>query len=103
MLIVIATVQQNEVYQTFEHMISTITIEKKSVGIFVIYWPPNTSLSSFLQEFSNLLGILTASDVPSLICGDFNIHVDAINCNATIISNILISQSTTEDIFWICF
>ena len=41
-----------------------------------IYRPPNCSISSFLDEFMEFVGCLSAKSLPYLLCGDFNIHWD---------------------------
>ena len=85
----IAVVHNSQMYKTFEHTIVAITAGNKTVDIVAIYRPPSSSFPLFMQEFSSLLEMLTALETPSLICDDFNIHIDTENPNSNSFKHFL--------------
>ena len=44
--------------------------------VYVLYRPPSQPKLSFLDELESLFSEIAASDVPTVIVGDFNIHFD---------------------------
>ena len=53
------------------------------VFIFVnIYRPPHTILSTFCDDISSLLEIIVSLPSPTIICGDFKIHIDTISSSS---------------------
>ena len=60
----------------FELMEVILKISNQHVRLSVIYRPPNTSLSEFLQDFTTYADSVATSSGKLLILGDFNIHVD---------------------------
>jgi hypothetical protein len=61
---------------SFEFVILHITIKSVSFYYLIIYRPPNTSISSFISEFSDVL-LLTSKYDRLIILGDFNINVNS--------------------------
>jgi exonuclease III len=61
---------------TYEYMSLALTVNSVAVRLVVVYRPPKSSVSCFIQEFSDYLELLSASTGKLLIMGDFNIHVD---------------------------
>ena len=50
-----------------------------------IYRLPCSPVSEFLDEFPSLVEILGARPSPSIMCGDFNIHMDIPACAAELL------------------
>lgn len=49
----------------------------KCIRVLIIYRPPDSSYSSFFQDFSRLLQQVLADAIShTIISGDFNLHVD---------------------------
>ena len=73
--------QQNSNFTSFESMEVLLQSPKYSVRVIVIYRlhprkKINVRVSTFFDEFSQLLGHLTVSTGKLLLLGDFNFHVD---------------------------
>ena len=47
--------------------------------VSVIYRPPSSSLTSFLDHFTDYLSLLTNLNCPLILIGDFNIHTNIAN------------------------
>ena len=63
-------------FNSFEHIDISIKYNTRNIRMINIYRPPSKSKRIFLDEFSNMLESL--SDLGNLlICGDFNLHLDA--------------------------
>ena len=71
----IASVINQQVFDSFEHINVKITHVNKNVQIVIVYKPPNTSKRVFLDEFGDFLDAL-GENRNILICGDFNLHLD---------------------------
>ena len=63
-------------YNTFEHMVISVSVSGSKLLIACVYRPPGSCSSTFLNEFMSFVGFLTSIDCRFCICGDFNIHVD---------------------------
>ena len=63
-------------FKSFESLCVTLSLTNFSCKLLIIYRPPQTSVASFLDEFSTLLSDIVPSSSELLIAGDFNIHVD---------------------------
>ena len=61
---------------TFGHFDVTSTKPSKPVRVTVIYCPPPSSLTSFLEELSAYLSEVVVTHGDILITGDFNIQVE---------------------------
>ena len=73
--------QNNSIFTSFESMEVLLQSPKYCVRVIVIYrlHPKkklNVSMSTFFDEFSQLLGCLTVSSGKLILLGDFNFHVD---------------------------
>ena len=58
--------------QTFEHLI--LELANKSI-IAIIYCPPNSSISTFLDEFTDWISHLLNKYMDPLILGDLNVNL----------------------------
>ena len=58
--------------QTFEHL--TLELQNNSI-IAIIYWPPNTAVYTFLEEFAEWVSHLLNKYMDPLILGDLNINL----------------------------
>ena len=56
----------------FESQLVKLSIPGKSIDIVCINRPPGNVSTGFLDEFSDLLDVLTTTDRCFMICGDFN-------------------------------
>ena len=72
--------------ESFELMATKLSTGNKETIFLNIYRPPSSKISTFLQEFQNLLEIFVPSPSELIISGDFNIHAD--------------SDLTTSQFFW---
>ena len=63
-------------YTSFESLFVALTVGSSTCKVIVIYRPPSSSMTTFLDEFSSLLTDIVSSPCEILISGDFNIHVD---------------------------
>jgi hypothetical protein len=61
---------------TFEYMDITISHASDLIRLLIVYRPPATAITHFLEEFANLTDHLNLCGERLLIVGDFNIHVD---------------------------
>ena len=62
-------------YITFEHL-ECLLKTCPPVRVVVIYRPPSTSTSTFLDEFESYLEALVLTTGELIIMGDFNVHTD---------------------------
>ena len=63
-------------FKSFEHLDQMLTCGSSLLHIIVVYRPPSSSFTDFIQEFSSLMESACVSKGRLLIVGDFNIHVD---------------------------
>ena len=63
-------------YESFENI--AITIGSPAFVIACVYRPPGSCSDAFCDEFFSLFEYLSSLSQNVLICGNFNIHVDAI-------------------------
>ena len=68
------------IYSSFESLLAKCTFGNKLFQFLTIYRPPSSVTSSFLKEFSDLLESISSTSSELVISGDFNYHVDDINC-----------------------
>ena len=69
------TLNNQNKFNSFEHIDCTVGIKNKNLRIITLYRPPGKSKRLFMDEFSLLLDSLNdLSNV--LICGDFNLHIN---------------------------
>jgi exonuclease III len=72
-------------YSSFEHMIVSLSYRSGTVVVVVIYRPPTVkkdgpTITTFLEEFPKLLEDLLLQRNNLVIIGDFNIHIEDLNC-----------------------
>lgn len=82
-------------FSTFEHLALLLRYDTP-ILIVVIYRPPKQS-PVFLQEFSDLLSIISTDYDRSLLVGDFNLHVDNESKSRNFV-NLLSSLDFTQHI-----
>ena len=63
--------------ESFELMATKLSTGNKETIFLNIYRPPSSKISTFLDEFQNLLEIFVPSPSELIISGDFNIHTDS--------------------------
>ena len=61
---------------SFESLCFKLSLSRKSFNFLSVYRPPSGSVSSFLDEFSDLLAVLCSQPAELIISGDFNFHVN---------------------------
>jgi Reverse transcriptase (RNA-dependent DNA polymerase)/Endonuclease-reverse transcriptase len=64
------------IYSSFESLGFTLALPSKTLYFLTVYRPPSSSISSFLEDFSELLSNLRSKPSDLIISGDFNIHID---------------------------
>ena len=72
---------QTDQRDTFEHI--TVKVSEHQSGqllVHVIYRPPRTSKSKFIEEFNSFMEAAALSPLENIILGDVNIHLDSQNC-----------------------
>ena len=62
---------------SFELMTSKLTSGNKETIFLNIYRPPSSKISTFFDEFQNLLEFFVPLPSELIITGDFNIHTDS--------------------------
>ena len=67
---------ETPIFESFEHLAVSLTMDSKQIIFVVIYRPPGLSMALFLKQFADLLGILVLDGRELLISGDFNLHVN---------------------------
>ena len=67
---------------TFEYMKVLISHNHTSVCLLVIYRPPESTTTHFIEEFAELLTQQACCPTKTLIVGDFNLHWDEHTDNA---------------------
>ena len=63
-------------FTSFEHASVLLQSRPLPFKVVVIYRPPSSKFSCFLEEFSSLIEILHQQKTSFILMGDFNIHVD---------------------------
>ena len=73
----------DSLYNSFEYVMVHLRASSHSFIVINIYRPPDTSVASCCDDFSNLLEKANAKRSRLIITGDFNIHVD-LNTSAAV-------------------
>ena len=84
--------------ESFELMATKLSTGNKETIFLNIYRPPSSKISTFLQEFQNLLEIFVPSPSELIISGDFNIHADSDLTTSHNFSGILDNFHLTQPI-----
>ena len=84
--------------ESFELMATKLSTGNKETIFLNIYRPPSSKISTFLQEFQNLLEIFVSSPSELIISGDFNIHADSDLTTSHNFSGILDNFHLTQHI-----
>lgn len=66
---------------SFEYLDLLVSYKNDNIRLVTVYRPPPNNKNKFTvdifrDEFSSLVEVLTLSQQPLIICGDFNFHVD---------------------------
>ena len=70
-----AKIQAHEYYCSFEHLELELRATKYFVRLIVLYRPPSSNVSLFIDEFASYLAHIVMASGYLLIVGDFNFHV----------------------------
>ena len=84
--------------ESFELMATKLSTGNKETIFLNIYRPPSSKISTFLDEFQNLLEIFVPSPSELIISGDFNIHADSDQTTSHKFSGILDNFHLTQHI-----
>ena len=84
--------------ESFELMATKLSTGNKETIFLNIHRPPSSKISTFLQEFQNLLEIFVPSPSELIISGDFNIHADSDLTTSHNFSGILDNFHLTQHI-----
>ena len=72
---------QTDQRDTFEHFTVKVSERQSSqLLVHVIYWPPSTSKSKFIEEFTCFMEVAALWPHKNIILRDVNIHLDSQNC-----------------------
>ena len=72
---------QTDQQDTFEHITVKLSEHQSCpLLVHVIYQPPSTSKSKFIEEFNCFMEAAALSPHENIILGDVNIHLDSQNC-----------------------
>ena len=72
---------QTDRQETFEHITVKLSDRQSSqLLVHVIYRPPSTSKSRFIEEFNSFMEAAALSPHENIILGDVNIQLDSQNC-----------------------
>ena len=63
-------------FTSFEYMCFAIQFGGSTLNIVCVYRPPDSISAEFLEEFSSLTEIISSRPSPTIVCGDFSIHMD---------------------------
>ncbi|XP_072044964.1 uncharacterized protein [Amphiura filiformis] len=88
-------------FDTFECLeLSISSSQRDALQLFVLYRPGSTSPSKlFFEEFSGLLESATLASGELVITGDFNIHMDDLDCQSMkLMSDILYSAGLKQHV-----
>jgi len=84
-------------FTSFELIHLSLRYSSSDITLVIVYRPPNNqSISTFFDEFSNLLEKLAITPSKLLILGDFNFHVDTTDPTAVRFINLLESFNLTQ-------
>lgn len=75
-------------FDSFECLVATFKSSSFKFAVIVIYRPPNSSCSNFIDDFYNLSEHIYSLSIPFFILGDFNIHFNRENVYASKLLNI---------------
>ena len=79
-------------YDTFELLQVECEINGNKMTVIIIYRPPNTSVSVFIDEFQLYLETIDMVSANIIICGDFNLWLD--DCEARYVPQFIETIAT---------
>ena len=85
---------------SFEYMEMNFKCNNQWVSFVVVYRPPSSNVSVFLEEFGSLLDLIDMVSLQVFIVGDFNIWMDVLDNRDTIkFSELLDSYQLLNNVF----
>ncbi|MCI4436824.1 MAG: hypothetical protein JHC33_08470 [Ignisphaera sp.] len=75
-------------YSSFECLLAIFKSTSFKIALIVIYRPPSSSCSLFIDEFYNLVEYVYSLSIPFFILGDFNIQFNKANIYVSKLENI---------------
>lgn len=85
-------------FHSFENIQLNLHSSTSSTVILVIYRPPSTNCSTFLEEFSNFLEQFVIASGRLLLVGDFNFHLNSTDSSTIKFQSLLNSFNLTHHI-----
>ena len=83
---------QTNQQDTFEHITVKLSERQSSqLLVHVIYQPPSTSKSKFIEEFNCFVEVAALSPYENIILGDVNIQLDSQNCWTDNFNTVLVN------------
>ena len=84
-------------FTNFECLVVSIGSNAHSTLVACVYRPPGSCSNPFYDEFYTLVEFLSSTN-SSIICGDFNIHIDTTSRDSVNFLNILDSCNITQHV-----
>jgi hypothetical protein len=85
-------------FRSFEHVVVSVQWCNHRLNFASIYRPPGSGISVFLDEFMSFSGFISSLPSPTIICGDFNIHLDTATNNSLNFKSMLDSCNLVQHI-----
>jgi len=83
------TVVSSPGFNSFEHIVVNVKWLGHCLNFVSVYRPPNLSCSDFCDDFVSFIGFTSTLSSPTIISGDFNIHVDTSSSNSKCFKSML--------------
>jgi hypothetical protein len=84
---------------TFEYLACLTALESCSILVCIIYRPPQTSVKTFLEEFSDFLFEISHHE-NILITGDFNIDLSAVSGPGRLFMELIESYNLEQHVYF---
>lgn len=85
-------------YGSFEHVIISVQWCNHRLNFASIYRPPGSNITVFLDEFMSFAGFISSLPSPTIISGDFNIHLDTATNNSEMFKALLESCNLAQHV-----
>ena len=90
------TVVSSPIFTSFESIVISVKWLNNSLNLASIYRPPQLSSTSFLHDFMSFVSFTSTLPSPTIISGDFNIHMDSSSNISTDFKSLLDSCDLTQ-------